>query len=201
MQEQLPTKLEKLSESQSTSCLVDGLGAARIAKRMWLEPIHLRPSTKDDSQFLFDLRNDQQVVESSLTGRGVEWSEHDKWFTKMMAYDSSAIWIVCARDGEAIGQVRVDVPDGELHGVVSVALCPTCRGTGIAPSVIRECCDSVSQSFPELMELKAEIKSSNVASQKAFEQAGFVLSSPDQNNVMTGTRTLETLVDSIDDGT
>jgi RimJ/RimL family protein N-acetyltransferase len=152
--------------------------------------MRLRRARIEDRRILWEWANDPAVRASSFSSDPISWETHVAWFAEKCAFDEPAesarrsdqnkslIWIAEDATGTAIGQIRFDFrPDGSCE--VDVSIAPSMRGLGLASTVIRL---GVQELRKEQSggRVHALIKSTNVASLKAFEQAGFRRTGTDQ---------------------
>lgn len=131
--------------------------------------VTLRPARTDDVDRVREWRNDGDAVRFSVTGRPVSATEHQRWFTAMMADGDVRLWIA-EEAGEAVGQVRLDVTDGT--GTVSIAVATEHRGRGLAVTMLRALIEVVAADG-DVRRLKALTHPDNTSSLRAFERAGF----------------------------
>lgn len=119
----------------------------------------------EDIGFILAIRNLPEVIRVSNRRRPLAREE-------LPCLDDPLyrIWIVC--NGEAdLGYIIANLKDGD-RAIISIALCENARGQGFGSSALREACSLL---FKEcgIMEVAAEIYKGNIASQGAFEKAGF----------------------------
>lgn len=130
---------------------------------------YLRPATRDDREWLRQLRNDPAVVRFSRVRQPVSRDEHEKWFGDRLDDPATRICIG-ELDGEAVGMVRIDVT--AAVGEVSIALAPGQRGKGIGRALLTRLQGDLAQDF-QVMALTAAVHEDNIPSRKVFEAAGF----------------------------
>lgn len=95
-------------------------------------------------------------------------AEHRRWFDGRLAMTEPMLWIV-ERASEAVGYVRLDVADDRAEGMtISVLVHEPYQGRGLAAAALLE----LRRMMPK-QRLRAEIHPQNIASQKAFEKAGY----------------------------
>ena len=136
--------------------------------------LSLRPVSEADSALLLRWRNDPVAVEFSATRRSVESGEHEAWFRSARASETTWIWIGEV-DDEPVGQVRIEVGDGEAEVHISIA--PEMRGRGHGTRLLaaarRRCAERGIRS------LVARVDRRNAASLRMFETCGFVAAGGD----------------------
>jgi RimJ/RimL family protein N-acetyltransferase len=131
--------------------------------------VTLRVATDLDGPRLLEWRNDPDAVRFSVTGRGVTPAEHSKWLAARLADPDTRLWIA-EEDGQPIGQARVDLRDAT--GTVSIGIAPAHRGRGVGSAVLAAMLVEMERESRAVM-LRAETHSTNIASLRAFERAGF----------------------------
>lgn len=115
--------------------------------------ILLSPATPNDDAFLLGMRNDPELMAfgDSQQRAGPSWL-------------NGHLDVIYA----PVGFVRRDIhADGSVE--VSIAILRGMRGRGIGPEALRTLLATRTASGP----LRARVKTSNPASQRAFEKAGF----------------------------
>lgn len=150
--------------------LVDGQGARRIASAMTGGMIVLREAAAADCENLFLWRNDPEVRRHSLDSRPLEFTAHQKWFSKVLESADRPL-LIGASGGDDVGVIRFDVEGREA--VVSVYLRPGCIGHGYGAMLIDAGSRWVREHCAGVKCLVAEIKPENIASIRAFEAAGY----------------------------
>jgi RimJ/RimL family protein N-acetyltransferase len=129
-----------------------------------------RPAEASDEQRLLAWRNEPTVRASAFETEPIDADTHHRWFTGKLADPRTRI-LILERDGEAVGQVRIDAGDDEF-GEIDIAIAADWRGQGIGQAAL-ELARDLAGSELQLRGLRARIKSSNAASLAAFTAAGF----------------------------
>lgn len=112
----------------------------------------LRKATRDDCDFIYNLRNKPYVRSASWNTEKLDYSKHKEWFKNNYKY----YYIIEDRKG------FVRVKDGEI----SIAVVKEEQNTGLGTAALKE----VTKIHPNL---KAEVKIDNVQSLNFFINAGF----------------------------
>ncbi|TCS61608.1 GNAT family N-acetyltransferase [Varunaivibrio sulfuroxidans] len=129
--------------------------------------MNFRRATMADADLLFAWRNDAHTRAMSHDGREIAFSDHLAWLDKSLT-DARRDLFVCQGDAAApIGVIRRD-DEGALS-VLSWTLNPDYRGRGLGKAMLW----SFVTRYPG--RYRAEVKASNVASQKMCVHAGFRL--------------------------
>jgi RimJ/RimL family protein N-acetyltransferase len=130
----------------------------------------LRPAARTDADALLRWRNDPTTRAHSFDTGEVTAAEHEAWLEAKLASPDTRIYIA-ERDGEAVGQIRVDRSE-DARGVVSVAVDAARRGTGLGRELIRLGTERAAAELG-LTEVDAFAKPENEASLRAFRAAGY----------------------------
>lgn len=133
----------------------------------------VRRATEDDGRLLWEWVNDPAVRQASFRSEPIPWQEHLAWFRAKRADPRRVIFIVLDYAQRPIGQVRFEPPDEAGNVEVIISIASEHRGQGHGVGAIRAACD-VYRRLRLAKRITAYIKPENVASQKAFEKAGFV---------------------------
>lgn len=152
--------------------LVDGEGASRIVSALRdKHPLSLRPVTSGDRELLWRWANDSQVRNASFSPEPISWEIHVAWFDKKIADQNTEIFIAEDERGTPVGQIRFDLrSDGDWEVDVSVA--QPMRSCGFGSDLIGSGVDLLRKTG-RAGKVHALIKSSNLASVKAFERSKF----------------------------
>jgi RimJ/RimL family protein N-acetyltransferase len=134
----------------------------------------LRKATGQDSDLLYNWRNDPVTRHASHDTSEISRDRHEAWLAASFANPHRLIFIAEER-GRPVGTVRVDHgPDGTAE--VSWTVAPDARGEGVATRMVRLVVDDISRGCP----VRAEIKAGNDASIKVAEAAGMRLFTEDR---------------------
>ena len=134
----------------------------------------LRNAIKEDSQKLFNWRNDEETRQQSLSTALIEWSAHEQWLTKSLVNPDRTIFIF-EENGIPAGTCRIDrevEKDGREVFELSWTIAPKQRGKGLGKKMLGELL-ALETLRGKL--IKATIKSDNLASVKMVEKFGFHL--------------------------
>lgn len=128
--------------------------------------IRYRPATPEDAEFLFKLKNDEGVRQSSIQSRdGVQWEPHRTWLAKALENKRLALWII-ELYGEQVGTWRMEIAGPDLVEV-AIHLMPEARGKGIGAHTVRHWGNCRTANW------MAKILDSNEASIGLFQFSGF----------------------------
>ncbi len=161
------------SLSEKSRELVDGKGAARIVAVLRGEDrLRLRRANPDDRQMLWEWANDADVRAASFSTAAIPWEAHVLWFSNILEDKTSLIFVAEDEHGQPIGQIRFNINGREAE--VNISLAKQQRGRGFAVPTIEAAVRSL---FAEVDcdVVHAFVKPENIASTRAFQRAGFVL--------------------------
>ncbi|HXH73878.1 MAG TPA: bifunctional UDP-2,4-diacetamido-2,4,6-trideoxy-beta-L-altropyranose hydrolase/GNAT family N-acetyltransferase [Bacteriovoracaceae bacterium] len=148
---------------------IDGKGACRIVDGILAvqDPkLQIRRATHEDSEFLFDLRNQASIREMSRNSEKIEWQSHVDWYKKALSNSELCIYIGLY-DNQRMGQFRI-APNGDVGVSISEAF----KGKGLGTKLIVKGTMTYKESNAE--KVTAVIKEVNVASARAFIKAGYI---------------------------
>lgn len=138
-----------------------------------MEPT-LRPVGEGDLRRLWEWSNDPTVRRQSFDSSPIEWDDHVSWFKGRQEDPRSSIYIVESPPGLPVGVVRF-AADDDGSAVVSIAIDPSARGTGVGSNALRVACARVRGEG--VSRVYAFIKPDNASSIGAFTRAGFAATS------------------------
>jgi RimJ/RimL family protein N-acetyltransferase len=131
------------------------------------KPLTYRLADSDDASLYFEWVNDPLVRENAHHTAVIEWVDHVKWFEKKLNSDS--LMFVFFKDQIPVGQVRIEA---EEFPKIDFSVDRRYRGNYVGfrmiTSIVR-----LLQKLRFFHCLQAEVKSTNIASIKAFGKAGF----------------------------
>lgn len=129
--------------------------------------IYLRKANMDDMDLLFRWANDDSVRENAFNTHKINCNEHEKWFLEKLTSDKSVIYI-CIYGQTPIGQVRLDIDDGD--GLISYSIDSAYRLQGHGSVLLSLLEVTVKNDFPSIKGLTARVKKTNIASLRVFEK-------------------------------
>jgi UDP-2,4-diacetamido-2,4,6-trideoxy-beta-L-altropyranose hydrolase len=150
--------------------LVDGRGAQRVAAELAGAVLQIRPAIVDDAQLLFEGRNGEAVRRWSLDTHVIDWQQHRNWLTASLSNTQRLLLIAEADDGP-VGVLRYD-----LRGVdaeVSIYLFEGRLGLGWGRALLTRGEAFVTNHWPQLQTLSAQVLPGNLPSLNVFREAGF----------------------------
>lgn len=132
-----------------------------------MSKMKLRPVTAEDKELLFTWANDKATRASSVNRHTITKEEHEQWFHAHFNSENCHMFIY-EYDGEAVGQVRVNI-EGR-SGEIGYSVAPNHRGQGHGRNILQ----LVEQyEYGKLDKLVAKVRKTNIASQYAFVDTGW----------------------------
>lgn len=152
--------------------ITDGLGADRVAfaiKPESPEALSLVPATCDHKMIYYNWVNDPEVRRSAFENRPVAWADHDMWYDSRLAMAETRMWALVTGTGLPIGQIRLEPGPGGHK--IDYSIDAVARGHGLGAVLlqlmIKEC-----RELSFVAAVRGEVKSSNLASLRAFRRTG-----------------------------
>lgn len=140
--------------------------------RYRFSPLLLRRANAEDADFLFQLRNEQEVRAASWNTEAISYEEHRHWFEQSLANPLRIILIVEV-NGNPVGQIRYDIDGTAKNAEVSIAFLPEQRGKGLGTEALVRSAQAIFAQFQNIRKLYAHIKSGNLGSANSFLKAGY----------------------------
>lgn len=141
--------------------------------------VTLRAATQNDRKDIWHWRNCPQARKNSFNSKPVLWREHKKWFDSK--FRSRKVKIYIAEQGtRKVGVIRFE--GKRKLSTVSINLNPAFFGRGLGSKIIKIGTIKFLSERLGIAKVMAEIISDNMASQKAFEKAGYVFTRKIQKN-------------------
>lgn len=173
---------------------IDGLGCWRIVsawETLLTGPaapappettLSARPATLDDAHTLFAWRNDPVTRAASRNQEPVAWQDHLRWLTGSLDNPDRRL-LVCEDSGVRIGTARWDRLD-HRSWEVSITLAPEARGKRLARAVLLAAERMLDT--PDPVRLVAAVHEGNRPSQRLFARAGYLPSTPSDEQGFAG---------------
>jgi UDP-2,4-diacetamido-2,4,6-trideoxy-beta-L-altropyranose hydrolase len=165
--------------SQAGRRMVDGLGAARVARTLTHgddqhlgSHLSLRRVEREDCRILWEWANDPETRAASFSSDPIPWETHVAWFERKLEDPKCLHFIALDEQGMPIGQARFDVDDEEERAVINISVDRSFRGQGYGAAII-ELASSKIFSITRVQRIVGYVKLGNRQSSRAFEKAGF----------------------------
>jgi UDP-2,4-diacetamido-2,4,6-trideoxy-beta-L-altropyranose hydrolase len=162
---------ENLSAITATSlAMVDAKGAQRVAIVLDPPSVAVRRAVLDDCDAIHAWRNSEETRRYIFEAAPIPLETHRRWFCATLE-NPQRILLIGEIDSRPVGVIRYDIEGCEA--LVSVYLVPGGQGQGIGTELIRCGSQWLREHCTNVTVIRAEIFRENVASLRAFEQAGF----------------------------
>lgn len=150
--------------------LVDGRGAARVARAILPLALSLRQARSDDAALLLAGRNRPAVRQASLDQDEIDPNAHAAWFAARLA-DRQSQLLIGEVDGRAVGVLRYDFEADRARVSLYLLEDGDARGFGSALLAAGEAWLGAHR--PDCGGLVAEVRNENIASRALFAAAGY----------------------------
>ena len=132
----------------------------------------IREAETRDSRFIFDLSNEKIVRDNSIKKRKIDWEEHIKWFNKKLNDNNYEFFVIYDEHNNFIGQIRYEISDDKA--VVSISITKNFRGEKLASKILADSATILFRNREKIERVFAYIRKENIASLRAFEEAGYI---------------------------
>ena len=141
------------------------------------EKLSLREATLEDARMLYEWANDECVRNNAFSKEPIPWEEHLIWYQKKIVDTKCQIYIIQKMDAEnkkvPIGQIRIDQREG--NGEIDISIAAPYRNEGFGRIAFSLVLEQIKRDMPQIEKLVAKVKKKNLASIKALQMAGFIL--------------------------
>ncbi len=127
----------------------------------------LREACEADMDLLYMWANDKTVRQNAFHTEQIPYEDHVEWFGKMMADSTVRQYILCDENNAPLGQIRLNIGDGKA--LVDYSISEENRGKGYGSRMLALAENKISG----VTEIIAQVKKTNIASQRAFERCGY----------------------------
>ena len=134
------------------------------------QSIYLRKVLQSDIKLIFEWANDKDARNNSFKTKEITWAEHETWFENTLKDLKTRHYILCY-NGNDIGQIRIKIEE-ENQGKISYSIDKAYRGLGFGKIILQLCENALLEEFKDFY-LYAEVKKSNIASQRIFKTLGY----------------------------
>ncbi len=166
----MPKLLIKCKEVLGNESVFDKMDRAYQSESLMSNIINLTKAGITDINDIFKWRNHPDIRKNFFNQETLSWDEHEKWFMARLSDPDATVYMAYHKK-EKIGSIRFESRDRVIK--TSVMLNPDFLGKGLGPKVIKLGVERFIMEKNPDMQIIAEIKKDNVASVKAFEEAGF----------------------------
>ncbi len=150
--------------------LVSGNGASILRNLVAIGPLRSRPADLDDANLLWEWVNDPDVRASAFESSFIKLKDHIKWYKNKLRDKNSLILIISNYQNIPIAQVRFEYDGNDT--IVDFSISKKYRGKGLASEVLALGLGALPKN-DNWHNIKAYVKSNNLASQKTFDKLNF----------------------------
>ena len=99
---------------EKSFAIADGLGAQRVIKKLRDDSgvVTLRLAIENDCEIMYKWQSIRSIRKYCRNPTIPSWSEHQKWFNRVLVDADRELYLVCLRD-EPVGMVRLDKISGQ----------------------------------------------------------------------------------------
>ncbi len=133
------------------------------------DQITLRKVTASDLNLLFDWANDEEVRKQSFSTGKIDFETHKIWFQNKLKSKKSQMYIA-EIDRNPVALIRFDMEKD--HAVIGILIDKKWRGKSLSVPVLKKATGLFQKKHP--LPVHAYIKQKNIASIKAFQNAGYI---------------------------
>lgn len=133
--------------------------------------IKLRKVSEKDCRLIWKWANDPEVRAESFTSKAIPYCNHVVWFERKINDPDCHLYIVENSDRKPLGQVRLEIEGN--NATISISLDREFRGKGYGTKIIVLASQKIFK-ISDVNVIHAYIKKGNIASELAFQKAGFV---------------------------
>ncbi len=141
----------------------------------------IRKAIEEDTYNVYSLSNDPHVRAVSMNQDQIDWSNHSKWFYKVINSEHYLFLIIEDLQGNFVGQIRFSLENNKA--IISISVKEEYRGKGLSLSILLQSIKELIQSVQNVTKIVAYIRHDNLASRLLFERAGFTLMSFDNKDL------------------
>jgi L-amino acid N-acyltransferase YncA len=129
------------------------------------------PITKEDLMSVYELSNQKAVRANSFNSSKIELADHLKWFKNKLA-DPDTLMFKLLSEEKFAGQMRLVLE--KTDATISLSVDENFQGRGFGSALVKFAIDFLKKNKPEVKQIIAEIKPSNLASVALFKKFAFI---------------------------
>lgn len=135
-------------------------------------PVRLRKAVPSDVDFLYELRNDEEVRRNSFHMDPVPRDMHEAWLRHVLADQNRQLYIAESLEtGVSVGQIRLD-DEGDSGYEISYSVAAAYRGQHVGTIMIGVLMQQLLSPAGDVR-VFARVKPQNLASGRVFQHNGF----------------------------
>lgn len=132
----------------------------------------IRKAHKEDCRKIYDIRNDESVLQYSFNPHKTSFETHLGWFESSLNNDLRKIFVIESEDNVA-GVVRYDLNQDMLSAEVSIYVAKNFWGKGLGKWALIESESLLKLEAPQCQKIIAKVFLENLASLKIFEKCDY----------------------------
>ena len=130
----------------------------------------LVPAEKKDSALLFAWANEEETRKQSFSTGEIPRKVHEEWMADTLLREDRKLYLGFHKE-VPVGMLRLDISGTEAK--ISYSIDKKERHRGYGREIIRAGEKLITEEFPGVKMLCAEVKTGNEASRRIFEELGF----------------------------
>ncbi|MFH1623594.1 MAG: GNAT family N-acetyltransferase [Pseudomonadota bacterium] len=136
--------------------------------------IKLRLIIEEDRELLFGWRNLPEIIENSLSQKGVSWEEHDHWFSKCLSeMFFSCLPFIIVYKRKLIGHIRFEKRNDALCEV-HIYLLGKYRDRKLGSEALEQGIEEVKKVWPGIVRIKACVQEDSYEGANFFMEHNFL---------------------------
>lgn len=132
----------------------------------------IRKAHKEDSRKIYDIRNDESVLQYSFDPNKTSYETHQAWFEASLKNDLRKIFVIESQEKIA-GVVRYDLDQNQISSEVSIYIAKDFWGQGLGQWALLESEPLLKMEAPACKKIVAKVFFENIASLKIFEKCNY----------------------------
>lgn len=141
----------------------------------------VQSADESHERLLFDWANDKDVRQNAFTTETITWDNHRVWYQSLLADENRRLYIFYRKD-QPVGMIRYDIQ--AESGRISYSIEKDFRGRGFGKVMVEQAEQVLKKERPEIQMITAEVKPTNTASMRVFEELGYQMSKEDTTYVL-----------------
>ncbi len=171
--------IQRQSMSDAGRKLIDGMGANRVSRALYSELLVFRNVRAQDADVLLGWRNDPEVRSVCFDGAPIDSAEHEQRLIKSLETPERILLMAEDRSGNAIGKIQIDFTHDHMNTVkIGIVVGAEHRSRGVGTTLIEKATSAIFSAEKKVQQIVAQVKPGNMASERAFRNAGFISTSP-----------------------
>lgn len=189
LKEIVQDKGKRSSLAEQGKKLVDGNGARRIIRAMFVGQIKLRMAQGNDCELLWKWANDPNVRQSAFNSKNIAWEDHQVWFLNKQNETGCIQYIALSEQDVPMGQIRFDIKDSIAD--IDYSVDKDFRGMGLGQMLLKKGIELFCTQQEHPITIQGRVKKGNIPSNRTFQECGFLEVREDNfaENEATKTRT------------